>query len=327
MKAEAQHKEEFLAEIRALGFDEGFLDDYYDMLLQGRQPSVSWQEYQDFENGRMLLEPELILAESNLPYLYGYRATLLETHPIHHGIYGGIDTQVLENRLKEGEWSSGPAVHSELFAQTTELALSGNKIAKDISQRLEARYWIGTSAAQNINVDWLLKCFGKTHYFSCDQKGLNNVSIIQAYNLISGRPVLHFEQTSPNAYTGYWFGLKRLQKPLISKDKEPVWFEEKRYPGFDPFCLLELSAIKEMKQADLGLPLFRQLLSGNIAAATVMIGGKEQPCRISADAENNRLFLRDDHGVEICIRKGTLNQERKSIKKISSQKKNKRNGI
>jgi len=268
-----QHKTEFLAGIRSLGFEEGLLDDYYDMLRNGQQDAVSWKEYRDFDNSRVLYEPELRRDELGLPYLFAYNATLLETHPIKHGVYGHIDTETIEDCLKDGKWLTDPALFSDLLAQLTELSVCGNSIAKDIAQRLETRYLMGTSATRHINVDWLLKRFGKSHYFRCDQQGLSDVSLIQAYNLMSGRPVLRFEATEPNVYTGYWFGLKRFPEPMIG-EKGSLWFEEKQYRGFKPHLLLRKLPINDIEKEGTDTLLIQQLINGGFAHSIIRVAVK-----------------------------------------------------
>lgn len=301
MEINEQHKRQFLSEMELMGLKEALLGGYYDVLAAGKQVRVSWQEYDDIGNTRILYEPELRLDAFSLPYLYGYTATLLETHPIHHGIYEQIDTEQLEGQLKEGKWLTDAVLFSQLYARITELSVCGNSSAKDIAQRLEARYWLGTTVDRCVNGDLLRKKFGRKHFFHCGQQGVSNVSLLQAYNLMSGRPVLRFEETKPTVYTGYWFGLKRFQKPLISMDRELVWFEEKRYPGFVPHLLLRNLPIKDIEQEGSEMLLVQQLVNGGFAHTVIKIAGEKRSCQICADAENNRLRLFNAKSQEFSL--------------------------
>ncbi|GEM_PF-3138295 len=300
MEINEQHKRQFLSDMELMGLKEALLDGYYDVLATGKQISVSWREYSDFGDHRVLYEPELRLDDSGLPYLYGYTATLLETHPIHHGIYEQIDTWQLEAILREGKWVSDAVLFSQLYAQITELSVCGNSRAKDIAQRLEARYWLGTTVDRFVNGIELRRKFGRTHFFSCDQQELSNLTVTHAYNLLSGRPVLRFSKGQGVRSSRGWIGLKRLRQPIVI-GQQLHWFQEKGYPDFGPGPLIQHLPFKNPLQWYSDLRLVGGLMEGNMVSAPLIIEGKERLCSIAVEAEYNRARVFDEQGIEMDV--------------------------
>lgn len=331
MEINKHHREQFVAEAGRLGFDDPFLESQYDMMATEWMESYQMDQTIDFGDDRMLFRLDLKLDESGLPYLHGYEAMLLKTHPIlHHGMFNGIDTTELENRLKQGDWNSDMEELSKLFEQLTKLTTSGNATARDIAERLEARYWVATPVDNHINVDRWKERFGRAHYFRLDG-GFGDITVRQAYNLLSGRQMVRFEQARPDRYTGYWFGLKRLANPSVV-NKERRCFEEVRYNGFDIAGGLRELCIKEMGSKRTGIMLIRSLTEGDLAPATMETNGLEIPVYLSANPQEKSINIYDkdlkelDIGESVSLKNDTGEGKTES-KPANSVKINRRNRL
>lgn len=318
MEIDKSHREQFISDVRRLGFDDPFLENYYNMMVLQGLEQHQLNETIDCGDDRVLYRLDLKPDEAGLPALQGYTATLLKTHPVRHGVFEGIDTRTLENRLKQGDWKINMDEFSDLYEQITRLTISGNTVTMDIAQRLEARYLMGTVADSHINTDWLKLRFGRDHYFDISEP-FGEITPKQAYNLMSLRPVIRFMQSAPNHFRGYWFSLKPF-KPAVAL-KEGKWFEELYQEGFDLATKLRELSVREMETKRGGTSLIRQLIEGDLALATMNMDGKWIPVRLSVNPEEKSLVIYDGNLREISL--DTYLEKNKGEKKGPITKKNK----
>src|ERR1700744_3434722 len=97
--------------------------------------------------------------QTDLYYPKGFQATLLQTHPVRHGYFEGIDTHELEQRIKHTDWQKflyGTAridrQASSIIDDVMTLAASKDVQARDVSKRLQLRYWLHSPVEQHVNI-------------------------------------------------------------------------------------------------------------------------------------------------------------------------------
>lgn len=315
----ANHRDSFLADMRRMGFDDPLLEGEYDA-VQLSKMGKSTMLYTDFGEDRMLYRLDLELDENKRPFFNGFKATLIKTHPIVHGVFSGVNTRELEEQLKKGGWNTDMDILSDLFGRIMTLTTSTCEQAKDIAQRLQARYWLGTTLSNQLNLDRLHSQFGYSHYFLLAGK-MGKVTANQAYNLLSGRPVLRLDFFGHGLRPEMFVGLRL-------KGRE---FEELKYDGFDIGAkLLEIN-LKEVKSEESGLELIDRLRDGDCAPATLIRLGIEIPVYLSVDADRKCLLMFDADGQRLYInasaQRDRIAKERSEKIASSTRKKGNGNGL
>lgn len=327
MKINKQHREQFIADVRRAGFDDPFLEQHYNLVVQEGMENYRLGETLVFDNSRMLYQLDIQADEQGFPFLHGYQAALLKTHPITHSVFEGVDTRSLEIDMKAVDWNNQLDELPKVFSQIMQLKASGDSEATDIAERLEARYWTGTAAGRHLQLDYLKERFGQVHYFEATG-GIGNINSRQAFNLLSGRHLVRFEQIQSGSYTGYWFGLKPLDPEALPGEHKQ--FSEERYDGFDLVAVLRNLRITEMDDRRKSFILIRQLIEGDATPATIMSEGKEIQIRLTVDAAQALLNTLDDQGNTVPLRQ--FPDEKNSVlpvaeKKLQKRKRGKGNGI
>lgn len=311
-----KHRDVFLEDMKRLGFEDPFLGDVYDKVLaDGLEQKLDWRS--DFGDDRMLYRLDIGIDNERLPYLAGFKATLIKTHPIEHGIFAGVDTGALEEQLKKGDWNTDMDVVSDLFGSILTLTTSKSEKANEIGERLQARYWLGTSLTNHLKLDRLLSRFGRSHYFLLAGK-IGKVTAKQAYNLISGRPRLLMDFFAPALRPETWVGLK-------SKGGE---FEEVIYDGCDIVSKLQQVNIKELKNERTGLQLLERFADGDLVPATLVRLGVEIPVCLSADPKGKCPVMVDADGRNLYIDRPLSRRDtaKEKVEKMPSSGRKKGNG-
>jgi hypothetical protein len=251
---------------------------------------------------------------SGLYYPEGYEATLLKTHPVPHGHFDGIDTLKLEQRLKEVNWNEYIPKSTrqddkafKVILDVVDLAVWQNKEAQDISKRLQLRYWLHTPVEQDLNVAQDISHYQKTHYFELN-KGLDDMQIRAAYNLLSGRSVLKFIQGEPRSFHGHW-------KKLVNGRLET-------FPDFDFMAPLKALPLKEVKENRIDTLFIYKLISGD--QMNVHLEKDNMPMYLHVNAADQKIQLYDDEWL-IRQQRITDQPQKKTSKTPIRQKKPGRN--
>ncbi len=323
-----RQKEKFVGALKELGFNDPLLEEYYELIASGTTKTHMYECYMDFADTRMLYRLDMQHNESGFPAVKSYTATKLDTHPIRHGTFGDVDTYNLERRLEENTWHNNPDEFSELYGLLTNLKTSGNRIAHNIAERLEARHLIGTSGEKHVQAVRLKSKLGKSHLFQLTG-GVSDVTARQAYNVMCGRFAIRVGRPDFSGnYNFRWFGLKPLRPKASAKEKK--WFEEVLYEGFDLGAELSKLPVREMETEQSGLPLIRGLMEGDLASATINIEGQGIPVYVSVNPEKKDLNI---YGVDLKpININTLSEkpagrQKKYNEPASLRKPGKRNGF
>lgn len=309
-----QRKDQFLADVKKLGFDDPFLEHYYDLFVDKKKLYYILSDTIDFEDSRMLYNIDWRVDEDGFPFLKGYEATLLKTHPIDHGVFSEIDTAELEKEMAAINWNTELSELPGLYEKILELKSSKDLNATDVAERLEARYWTGTAVSNFLQLEQYKVKFGKSHFF--DLKGdISDVTSQQAYHLLSGRFIFRFEQTLTEGYKPNWFGLK--ENNIVGTNKTKKQFREVRYEEFDLHPLLNKYGIKGIKSSSGGQAIKRNLANGDITAAIMVHAGKEYPVHLIVDADSQNLYTITETGMQV-----PMDEFLQSIKAVEGMGKN-----
>lgn len=306
MEINKHHREAVMAEMRRLGFDDPLMEIRYDMLATNGLESYQVSQSVDFGDDRMLFQLDLKMDGNGLPYLHGYEAMLLVTHPIPHARFRDIDTKNLEDRLKRGEWNSDMDELSAIFGQLVELTSIGDDRASDIAARLEARYWLGKSVSSHINVDRLKERFTRRHYFEITGT-ISDIIAKQAYNLLCGRAIIRFKQINPCQRDGYWFWLEALDDSKTTRDYETVLSHEWFNPELTMKKLpIDLTASKRAKDI-----IVQGLIDGDLTHANITVNGKDIPVFLSVNPRKKTIEIYDMDRKELDVGE-LVSQEKKA---------------
>ncbi|TYR37402.1 hypothetical protein FXV77_05190 [Sphingobacterium phlebotomi] len=285
-----QHKERFLSVMEVLGFDDPFLEQYYDLFVNEGMDNYQFAKLFDFEEGRMLCKLVLIADEHSLPYFKGVHAVLLKTHPISHGVFNGIDTLELENQMKVIDWNSQLDELPKIFGKITELKISGNKFAKDVAERLEVRYWSETAVAKHIKLNSIQDKFARFHLFDFDDP-LGVLPVRYVYNLLCGRALMGLDLSRLDPLARSYFSLQ--PKPPLGYRSPDKSFTEVNHPEFDLKTELGKYPLKDMQSLPQSSQLMYDLTRGNIAEGTLLISGNDYPVRIALGGKTLALHVVD----------------------------------
>ncbi len=225
--------------------------------------------------------------ETGLYYPLGYEATLLQTHPIAHGHFNGIDTRQLEQRLKEVNWNDyEPRSNlqddtiSRIIEDVDTLAASQDKQARDISRRLQLRYWLHTPVEQERNVAQYKSNYQKYCYFPLNN-GFADINTREAYHLLSRRAVLKFYQKEgePQHFYTHW---KAYDKGKLVT-----------FPDYDLVSLLKKAGVSEASQDGPGAQLIYELIRGRRPLVHIKKDKSETATYIEADPRQQSLKFYD----------------------------------
>lgn len=279
MEDRAQNLAKFLEVVTALGLEDPFIAYYYELMVKNTLSEYQYKITKELgqEKNKVEYRVDLALDSAGEPYVKGYRVTMLDTHPLEHGVFAGIDTRELEERMKGKDWNNNLPDLPEVFRDIIRLKLSGSDKAIDVAERLEARYWLGTPVEMHLNIKGLKEKFSKEHYFGTTAV-MASVTAKKAFNLLSGRYIVRFEDVLPGIFSANWTGLKQVGS--ASSDKV---FEEVLYPDFGYGVHLRELGVTEMASPESGVALLGSLMDGDLASANLATDGLEIPVYLSVD--------------------------------------------
>ncbi|MBK1439788.1 hypothetical protein JHJ32_07325 [Parapedobacter sp. ISTM3] len=327
MKSSEQNLDGFLEVVGIFELDDPFIAHYHGLMVKNNLSEYRYHLTKTFgpQNNRIDYAVDLGLDGGGKPYLHGYRATLFDTHPIEHGVFGGIDTRELEERMKDKDWNNSLPELPGVFRDIVQLSLCGREKAVDIAERLEARYWLGTPVEIHLNIGRLREKFAKEHYFQA-AFAPSNITAKKAYNLLSGRFIVRYEDTRPGYYKATWVGLKQVDGAASAKS-----FEEAVYPDFEYGVQLRQLGVLEMATREKGYPLIGCLMDGDLVPANIITGEHVRPVWLSVDPGKRRVVVHGEDLRELDISAATPEQDSTEIRedKLSEAlgaKKGKRKG-
>ena len=139
-----------------------------------------------------------------------YNALLIKVPPYRHGVFNGIDTERLEQKLAENEWNlrtiplpcDGKDV-SETFFQVIDLVRCEDKQANDIAEKLMMKYWSETPMERLVALCPDPAVYERRMVFPVNND-LNDIDDLQAFNLLSGRAVMRFEEVEAGSPLVDW---------------------------------------------------------------------------------------------------------------------------
>lgn len=241
-----------------------------------------------------------------------YEATLLCTHPIIHGIYAGIDTHDLEQRMKQTdwknftEWNVSDRYNSKIINDIFQLLTSGDARANDVANRLELRYWLHTPMEQKVNILSGIENYQKKFDFELTGD-LADMHVREAYNLLSGRSVAKFyiNADTPNIINAHW--------QLIENGKL------KTLPEYGLKQELDRLPITELKNDNTGPGVIYGLIRGERVKITLEKDGQAEVAFMQADPQSKSVKLFSAAMTELNIAAFQLNDVQKHHfnKKIS----------
>lgn len=260
---EKEHNlEQLVSQLSQLGFHKTGMYDY----LEGCWGMDVIPHYQRERIGDDEMSYQLRIKKDDTTGSYhpeGYQAVLLKTHPVPHGTFGGIDTLQLEQHLKGVNWNaySKKALEDpKILGIVTDVidlaAWQHSRDAKDISARLQLRYWLHTPVEQEFNIAQHIHAYEKRAYFPLNN-GLSDIHAREAYNLLSDRAVLKFYQLKddPNTFFSHW--------------KAFTNGELKTYPAYDLMKVLKSLSIEEINHDRTGPQLIYDLVRGERVRAVL----------------------------------------------------------
>lgn len=241
-----------------------------------------------------------------------YTATLLSTHPILHGMYAGIDTWELEQRMKQTDWKNftqwnvSDTHNSKIINDVFQLLTSDSRYGKDIARRLELRYWLHTPMEQKVNILSHIGDYQKKFDFELSG-GLTDITTREAYNLLSGRGVLmpDLNSNKPDVHIWDW---KVLENG-----------ELKTVPNYDLKSELEKLPLPDLKDFLKGPQLIYDLIIGDRVPVKMEKDGKMEIVLMEADPKAQSVRLYSQVMTELNVAAFQLNDVQKHLfdKKVS----------
>lgn len=313
----SKRKDKFLEATCPYGFSESILANVYDEMIRLRCNYLQTQQAIEFEEGRVFYHLRFSRIEDKMPSLQGFHAILRNVPAIEHGVFSGIDTARLERLMKSTDWLQAiphlTALYPKdvdklvkIWQEMEQLKQCGSKQAADIVSQLQVKYWAGTLAERYTHLDMLTSRYDSSHYYESG-KAHQGITAKQAYNLLSGRPVLREAGEVRGQAEDHWLQLKRITEPSTVK-----MFDEQRLPGFDIREKLEILPLKELLAEDRQQYIIGGLKNGNLAWGTVSHEEREVPVRISIDAEKQsaEITITDLQAIPIIMAFKAHNKER-----------------
>jgi len=297
--------EEFVNHVESLGFTGLPLSSYYQSIKSNSVEALDIANYKkQFKDDTMTYDLKFRLDEpKEQVILAAFKATLRHIPFIEHGLYNGVDTKKLEQLLASVDWRKEKQLPpqqqlqqeieavADLFVLFNRLRISGNEQANLILSSLQFKYWSGTPIEDYVNLSAIRQQFEKTYLFSLDGS-ISDCSAKDAYNLLSGRHVVKFEETSPFLYNAHWTGLvpshsKRDQLELVT------------HPKFEIAKLLGNLPLVEMRNDARTYELIYSLAQGDETKAALDINGLVTPVLLVADPASQKINLLDVNGKSL----------------------------
>jgi len=218
--------------------------------------------------------------------VHDYEAKMLVV-PIEHGLYHGIDTQKLEDKMKEIKWVMFPIYKKELLAdilgRVDMLRESSDPKIKDIGDKLAIKYFSNTPLEEMIPLPDK-KPYEKNILIPVFNKG-NDVEFSQAVQLLRGETIIKFVDLDVNTEELCW--LKEQNGYL------------KFYPDFNVAEVLgQMPLIKQPDLIDLS-DILADMGNGKGYETSLLINSRIVAGSISVDPENKTLFFRDKTGRSV----------------------------
>lgn len=207
--------------------------------------------------------------------------------PMEHGRFENVNTQALENEMKEIKWALFPLYQKEallpLFKKLDLLRNSDDKKAKDIGNKLAIKYFSNTPLENMLPLPDKRQ-FEKRIIIPIHNAG-NDVDMAQAVRLLKGETLLKFVDTKNDTAALCW--LKEERGYL------------KVYPDFDVS-----EVIKQMpfvKQPDIieQSEMLASLGNGKTYPESLLINKRVVEGFISVDAAGQSLEFRDKEGKDV----------------------------
>lgn len=240
----SKKKLQFLNETAPYGFDQSRIDHVYKEFIRLQCTYQEDHQVHDFENGRVFYTLKFNRLEDKIPRFLSYDARLRAVPPIQHGVFSGIDTRKIEQELYATNWLHNHAdnfslpeeslrAFKRLWAIMEGLIKSGEKEAIDVVQQLQVKHWAGTLVENYACMDLMTVRYDTYYDFSLN-KDYRNLTAENAYNLLSGRPVLINDPIGINGNQGYWLQLERSPAPDRFRTLVSV-----HYPEYDLNLVLD----------------------------------------------------------------------------------------
>lgn len=291
-----------VSKLKELGFHKTNMDIYLDGCWG--MDTIPYHQRSRFGNDEMSWQLTIVMdKEAGLYYPQGYLATLLQTHPVPHAVFGKTNTEELEQRMKATDWHKyehGTVVLDKKASGIIDdvFSLMGNpdKQAQDIARRLQLRYWLHTPVEQQWNVAQYAPGYERKHFFDLGD-GLSDMHAKEAYNLLCGRSVLKFymkENDQDNFYS-HW---KMMQGDTLAT-----------FPDFDIMTPLRALPLRELGDPSKGPQLVYDLIRGD--KVVVHLNKDNIPMYLHVNAAEKCLQLYDDNWLLAEQRKQLADNEKR----------------
>ncbi|TDX00517.1 hypothetical protein [Dinghuibacter silviterrae] len=219
---------------------------------------------------------------------YEYVAILLRTHPVPHGTYEGLETALLEQRMKDINWNdyerithlAGGKNTISILEDIRKLTTSSDPGAQDIAKRLQLRYWLNTPIEQRYPIPHYYDEYAARQLFTLSNS-FSDIHTRDAYNLMCNRSVMKFELTG-NRIIPYWVVLENGK--LIN------------YPDF--FLDFKSLPIKELQNDSTGPSVIHGLIRGE-RMVVHLVGIEADTAYIEADPRNQTFAIYDKNLVRL----------------------------
>lgn len=214
-----------------------------------------------------------------------YNAILIKIPPFRHGVFNGIDTAKLEEKLQQYEWNLGtiPLPRdgkevSEAFFELIDLARSEDQNAADIAEKLMMKYWSETPMERFVTLCQDPSFYERRMDFPI-HNNLNDVDDRQAYNLLSGRALMKFEDVKAGNPTVSWVTVAHGE------------FVE--HPDFDLSGQLRKLAFQTPLDSSTGPEYVLELAKGNRIPAELQKGNANISVLLEADPRTSSIAIFD----------------------------------
>lgn len=228
-----------------------------------------------------------------------YNASLRLTYPFAEQVLEGINIRDLDRRLQRHPWDREDALSAlghpkhvtlgelgKTIMQLKKLLYSENPEAKDIGERLAARYWIKTQMEIAVDLSQVVKRFERSYDFPLDPT-MQIISIEKAHGLLLGGSVTSISDTLEKSWVYIDFS--------APKDKALVYVQDLNLAE-----LLKGAPLKELYTKESAIELVEGLMKGNKMPVTVE--GEENEGRyLHVDAARRKLVLSDNSGNTISL--------------------------
>ncbi|TYR37460.1 hypothetical protein FXV77_05500 [Sphingobacterium phlebotomi] len=247
--AEREKVEELISYLSSLGFEGAMFEANIRQEYKKKLPVFTVRH-------RVTLGDEAI--QYNLRFTYekmfdayrlaSYKAIYRDPLVIEHGMFSGIDTELLEEKMKVVDWReyfSNPSTQQtgtlpngcqlnvgdmrEMQKMVFQLGNQSDYIGQEISKKLMFKYW-SEEFWQDECIE-LQKEYGRTLDFEMTENGIANATL--ALNMVSGTFDDLYRQLARTGLEQYFdVDLKKLLMPHLSKDDD----------GFELTCMIKIKS-------------------------------------------------------------------------------------